>query len=142
MPTSNHNSFRVLFDKVASVLFYLKMCLYFSTGNGQPTERALRQLYQHTFVPYIGKRKAWFPAQNSSSHRVLSRGNLHGAQELAFTNCSSPSAVSVKQSVLIHYSCDAQHGLELLGVMSVFYLISFYFSCLSVVCLLSSHANC
>jgi len=31
---SNHNSFRVLLDKIASVYFILKMYLYFSTGNG------------------------------------------------------------------------------------------------------------
>jgi len=28
------------------------MYLYFSTGNGQPREPALCQLYRHTFVPY------------------------------------------------------------------------------------------
>jgi len=32
---SKHNSFRVLFDKIASVY------LYFSIGNGQPMEPAL-----------------------------------------------------------------------------------------------------
>jgi len=36
---SNHNSFRVLFDKIASVYFigkYIFIFLYFITGNGQP----------------------------------------------------------------------------------------------------------
>ena len=49
---SNHNSFRVLFDKIASVYFIRKIYLYFSIGNGQPMEPALCQLYRHTFVPY------------------------------------------------------------------------------------------
>ena len=50
---SNHNSFRVLFDTIASVyIFYLKKYLYFSTGNGQPKELAMYQLYRHTFIPY------------------------------------------------------------------------------------------
>ena len=49
---SNHNSFRVLFDKIASVYFLWKIYLYFSTENGQPGEPALCQLYRHTFVPY------------------------------------------------------------------------------------------
>jgi len=46
---SSHNSFRVLFDKIASVYFIWK--IYFSVGNGQPSEPALCQLYRHTFVP-------------------------------------------------------------------------------------------
>jgi len=49
---SNHNSFRELFDNIASVYFIWKIYLYFRSGNGQPREPALRQLYQHTFVPY------------------------------------------------------------------------------------------
>jgi len=49
---SNQNTFRVLFDKIASAHFIWKIYLYFSTGNGQPRERALCQLYRHTFVPY------------------------------------------------------------------------------------------
>ena len=49
---SNDNSFRVLFDKIASVYFIWKIYLYFSIGNGQPREPALCQLYRHTFVPY------------------------------------------------------------------------------------------
>jgi len=50
---SNHNSFRVLFDKVASVYFVWKVYLYFSIGNGrQPRKPALCQLYRHTFVSY------------------------------------------------------------------------------------------
>jgi len=52
---SNHNSFRVLFDKIASIYFIWKMYLYFSTENGQPREPALCQLYRHTFVPYADK---------------------------------------------------------------------------------------
>jgi len=40
---SNQNSFRVLFDKIASAYFTRKLCLCFSTGNGQPREPALCQ---------------------------------------------------------------------------------------------------
>ena len=47
---SKHNSFRVLFDKIASVYFTVKIYLYFSTGNGQATEPALCQLYRHAFA--------------------------------------------------------------------------------------------
>ena len=49
---SNHNSFRVLFDKIVSVYFIWKIYLYFSIENGQPRKPALCQLYRHTFVPY------------------------------------------------------------------------------------------
>jgi len=49
---SNHNSFQVVFDKIASVYIIGEIYLYFSTGNGQPREPALCQLYRHTFVPY------------------------------------------------------------------------------------------
>ena len=48
---SNHNSFRVLFDKIASVYFIWKIYLYVNIGNGQAREPALCQLYRHTFVP-------------------------------------------------------------------------------------------
>ena len=75
MVISNHNSFRVLFDKIASVYFIWKICLYFSqidwiktwrlrqafivfiiytirfsTGNGQLGKPALCRLYRHAFV--------------------------------------------------------------------------------------------
>ena len=53
MVISKHDSFRVLFDKIASVYFILKkIYLYFSIGNGGPREPALCQLYRHNFVPY------------------------------------------------------------------------------------------
>ena len=52
---SNHNAFRVLFDKIASVYFIWKIYWYFSTGNGQPRKPALCQLYRHTFVPSKNK---------------------------------------------------------------------------------------
>jgi len=38
---SEHNGFRVLFDKIVSVYFIRKIYLYFSTGNGQLREPAL-----------------------------------------------------------------------------------------------------
>jgi len=45
----------VLFDKNCFRIFYLKkICLYFSTGDDQPMEPALCQLYRHTFVPCTG----------------------------------------------------------------------------------------
>ena len=49
---SNHNSFWVMFDKIASVYFIWKIYSYFSTGNGQPREPALCQLYRRTSVRY------------------------------------------------------------------------------------------
>jgi len=51
---SNRKSLRVLFDKIASVHFIRKIYLYSSTGNGQPREPALCQLYRRTLVPYRG----------------------------------------------------------------------------------------
>ena len=48
---SNHNSFRVLFDKIASVYFFRKMYLYFSIGNDQPRKPALCQLYRPPSFP-------------------------------------------------------------------------------------------
>jgi len=47
---SNHDSFRVLFDKIASVYFIRELHLCFSIGNGQSREPALCQLYRHTLV--------------------------------------------------------------------------------------------
>jgi len=53
---SNHNSFRVLLDKIACVYFIWKknyFGLYFSVGNGHSREQALCQLYRHAFVSYL-----------------------------------------------------------------------------------------
>ena len=49
---SNHTSFRVLLDKIASMYFIWKIYCYFNIGNGQLREKALCQLYRHAFVPY------------------------------------------------------------------------------------------
>ena len=49
---SNHISFRMLFDKIASDILGEKIYLYFNIGDGQPRELALCQLYQHTSIPY------------------------------------------------------------------------------------------
>jgi len=46
----------VLFDKISSVCFILKIYLYFSIGNGQRRQPALCQLYRRTFVPYSDRR--------------------------------------------------------------------------------------
>ena len=53
MVISNHNSFRVLFDKLLPYILCEHIYLYFSSGNGQPREPALCQLYRHTFVPSL-----------------------------------------------------------------------------------------
>ena len=50
--TSNHNSFSVLFHRIALVYFVWKINWYSSIGNDQHREPALCQLYRHTFVPY------------------------------------------------------------------------------------------
>ena len=55
MLISNRNSFRVVFDKIASVYFIWKIYLYSNIGNGQHSEPALCQLYRHTFVPYVSQ---------------------------------------------------------------------------------------
>ena len=62
---SSHNSFPVLFDKIASVYFIRKIYLYFSIRNGQPREPAQCQLYRHTFIPY------WDFFSFQSNHWVL-----------------------------------------------------------------------
>jgi len=41
-----------MFDKIDYVYFILKINLYFTIGNRQPKEPALRRLYRHIFVPY------------------------------------------------------------------------------------------
>ena len=73
---SNHNSFRVMFDKIASVYFIWKINLYFSVGNGQPMEPALCQLYWHTFVcnprRYRSKANARFSIPGGMKGRVFS----------------------------------------------------------------------
>ena len=54
----NHNSFRVLFDKIASAYFIWKMYLYFSIGNGQVREPALCQLYIGTLAFSVARNVA------------------------------------------------------------------------------------
>jgi len=50
--------FKTLLSKMTFFNFFslgslkLKKVLYFSIGNGQPSEQVLCQLYRHTFVPY------------------------------------------------------------------------------------------
>jgi len=64
---SNRNSFRVLFDKIASVHFTWKIYLCFSIGNGQLREPALCQLYRHTFAPSARKTTLVGRVETSSS---------------------------------------------------------------------------
>ena len=86
LPISNHNSFRVLFDKTASVYFIRKIYLHFSTGNGQRRKPALCQLYRHTFVPYACRRgrstrswsTRWIPA-SSAARRQRQRSRRSNA---------------------------------------------------------------
>jgi len=59
---SNHNSFRALLDKIASVYFVRKIYLYFRIRNGQPREPALCQLYRHTFIPCTGGERLYIGA--------------------------------------------------------------------------------
>ena len=46
------------------------MYLYFSTGNGQPWERALCQLYRHTFISPFFSRKADFLMKPYASNGI------------------------------------------------------------------------
>jgi len=73
---SNHNSCRVLFDKIASVYFIRKIYLYFSIGNGQPMEPALCQLYRHRFVRYST------PVRHGATDRSSTSGRgTHGRRQ-------------------------------------------------------------
>jgi len=47
---SNHNGFRVLFDKIASVYFILKDIVICQRWKRPPREPALCQLYRHSVV--------------------------------------------------------------------------------------------
>jgi len=53
---SNHNSFRVLFDKNASV--FEKDIYILASQKASPGTSTLRQLYRHIFVPYCGSQSA------------------------------------------------------------------------------------
>jgi len=64
---SNHNSFGVLFDEIASVYYIWKIYLHFSIGNGQPMEPALCQLNRRTFVPYVQVWRSSWRMRNSRS---------------------------------------------------------------------------
>jgi len=81
---SNHNSFRVLFDrpKLASVHFIWKICLYYSIRNGQPREPALCQLYRHTFVSCIS-------GENVRGIILFRRRRGDGLQYTVSKNCTS-----------------------------------------------------
>jgi len=73
---SNHNSCRVLFDKIASLYFIRKIYLYFSIGNGQPMEPALCQLYRHRFVRYST------PVRHGATDRSSTSGRgTHGRRQ-------------------------------------------------------------
>ena len=78
---SNHNTFRVVFDKVASVILFEKIYLYFSIGNGQPRKPALCQLYQHTFVTgtvynKIEKLIKLAKLKTSQVHRMITQSDV------------------------------------------------------------------
>jgi len=69
---SNHNSFRVLFDNIASVCFVWKIYIYIlPLEMASPVrEPALCQLYRHIFVPYTGDGEV-------TSQKLWSRYNRH-----------------------------------------------------------------
>jgi len=73
---SNRNSFRVLFDRIATVYFTRKIYLYFSIRNGQPREPALCQLYRHTFAP------SWKSGLESRIYQCLDCSADHGPANL------------------------------------------------------------
>jgi len=78
---SNHNSFRVLFDKIASAYFAWKIYLYLSIGNGQPREPALCQLYRHTFVRYSVELCMRFAAAQRDVREVINYADRSINQE-------------------------------------------------------------
>ena len=61
------------------------MYLYFSIGNGQPSEPALCQLYRHTFVPYLLLSAAALSALASISRYFVSAPQ--GTSKLASCRC-------------------------------------------------------
>jgi len=72
---SNRNGFRLLFGEIAAVYFIRKkIFFYLSTGNCQPSEPALSQLYRHTFVPHSSRSRS---NATSRSHRPRTRGRQH-----------------------------------------------------------------
>ena len=70
----NHNSFRVLFDKIASADFIWKINLYFSAGNGQHREPALRSnfciAYHCFFSKLVLELQFLFPLFISAMHQL------------------------------------------------------------------------
>jgi len=93
---SNHNSFRVPFDKIAFVHFLWKKHLYFRLGNDQPRKPALCQLYRHTFVPYF-----CLSAYMSQETRIQTSPNL--SVHVAVSRSSSGS-------VMYFRFCGWRHG--------------------------------
>jgi len=69
----NHNSFRVPFDKIASVYSIWKIYLYFSSGNDQPREPALWQLYRHTFLCALKRGHVGNARQSPKNDRMRMR---------------------------------------------------------------------
>jgi len=45
--------------KLLPYILFEKMYLYFSIGNGPPSDPALCPLYRHTFVPYAAQYTIW-----------------------------------------------------------------------------------
>ena len=71
-------------------LVFLTHGVIFSIGNGQPRERALCQLYRHTFVPY-GRRPLHETTRQSSGDRMDCRYRKVDASVVA-TNVRHGSA--------------------------------------------------
>jgi len=117
--TSNHNGFRVLFDKIASVYFISKMCLYFSIRNGQPREPALCQLYRHTVVPYssivaVGTGPTTPLARALSPRRLVAQT---GAEKGSSERCG----LALTAVLLLQYStlCKLYRGLNTVWLLSI-----------------------
>jgi len=111
---SNRNSFRVLFDKIASVYFIWKINLYSNIGNGQQSEPALCQLYRHTFVPYV------------SQHDTIDDENHdYSLSPSSFTDCMRYEAVNDSMTQKTHrlywkgspYSITERRVPELIPVL-------------------------
>ena len=95
---SNRNSFRLLFDKIASVYFTRKINSNASIGNGQPREPARCQLQRRTFAPIVECRlflsAAWANVVGSTSRlNSLCSASHVGCQRDAARGvcCSAPA---------------------------------------------------
>ena len=93
MVISNHNGFRALFDKIASLYFIWKRYLYLSVGNGWPAHgtSTVPTLYRH-FPSLYRLRKELARDNNGDDSRPHRRRRT--GRSIAFAiwrQCASPS---------------------------------------------------